>query len=177
MNEFTDERRKERVLLSRRRRRDFHPPIHTMMPMHVCINIYIYIFYCDIHNVYKDASRNCLVKYFTVRSRPTAYPQCTNHWSESNSMGIFYIDACTSGEKWWWSKWRSKKYGSSYTTFRPLFFIIIIIIIIIIILSAQTRRSSIDFFLSFFFNRCNTFSFFRTSLLSCPMKINIRKMR
>lgn len=51
-------------------------------------------------------------------------------------------------------------------TFRPLFFIIIIIIIFI--LSAQTRRSSIDFFLSFFFNRCNTFPFFRTSLLQLP---------
>ena len=158
MNEFTNEGRKERVLLSRRRRRDFHPPIHTMIPMHVCINIYIYIFYCDIHNVYKDASRNCLVKYFTVRSRPIAYPQCTNHWSESNSMGIFYIDACTSGEKWWWSKWRSKKYGSSYTNVPSL---ILYYYYYYYFYTLRSNSTIFDRFLPFFFfNRCNTFVVF-----------------
>ena len=63
---------------------------------HLCAPFYIRIFYCDIHNVYKDASGNCLVKYFTAGStRPTEYPQCTNRSSESDSIGT-YIDACTS---------------------------------------------------------------------------------
>lgn len=34
----------------------------------VRVPIHIRTFYCDIHNVYKDAPRNCLVKYFTARS-------------------------------------------------------------------------------------------------------------
>lgn len=82
-----------------------------MMPVHVCVYIYIYfiaIFITFTKTLRETASLNIL------RCDP-APPRIRNaRTTEVNRIQwVYSIDACTSGEKWW-SKWRSKKYGSSY---------------------------------------------------------------
>lgn len=144
----------------------------------MCVCVYIYfiaIFITFTKTLRETASLNIL------RCDP-APPRIRNARTTgvNRIQWVYSIDACTSGEKWW-SKWRSKKYGSSYERSVPypfLFYFFPYPLLLLFLRSPlklrEIRRSFIDFSLSF--NRRDTFSRSFLDLLRFLMKNNIRKM-
>lgn len=108
MNEFTKDGRKEFFF---REEDEIFTHLYTPWCRYMCVCVYIYfiaIFITFTKTLRETASLNIL------RCDP-APPRIRNaRTTEVNRIQwVYSIDACTSGEKWW-SKWRSKKYGSSY---------------------------------------------------------------
>lgn len=123
-----------------------------MMPVHVCVCIYVYIYFIAIFITFTKTLRET-ASLNILRCDP-APPRIRNARTTgvNRIQWVYSIDACTSGEKWWWSKWRSKKYGSSCERSVPYTFLLLLLLLSLRspLKLRKARRSFIDFLLSFF---------------------------